>query len=92
MTEEKKSSKYQLDFIVPVKSTATAEGKKGWGKEKKIQKNVQNKSKNNNNKCFSGVIAVRVLSLAGSHSPLYLPRMPSNTVLISEPAVGQLRF
>ena len=29
-----------------------------------------------------------VLSLAGSHSPPYLPRMPSNTVLISGPAVG----
>ena len=28
------------------------------------------------------------LSLAGSHSPPHLPRMPSNTVLISGPAVG----
>ena len=27
-------------------------------------------------------------SLAGSHSPPHLPRMPSNTVLISGPAVG----
>ena len=27
------------------------------------------------------------LFLAGSHSPLHLPRMPSNTVLISGPAV-----
>ena len=26
--------------------------------------------------------------LAGSHSPPHLPRMPSNTVLISGPAVG----
>ena len=32
--------------------------------------------------------AVRVLSLAGSCSPSHLPRMPSNTVLISGPAVG----
>ena len=32
-------------------------------------------------------MAVRVLSLTGSHSPLYLLRMPSNTVLISGPAV-----
>ena len=38
--------------------------------------------------CFSLVTAVRVLSLAGSHSPPHLPRMPSNTVLISGPAVG----
>ena len=28
------------------------------------------------------------LSLAGSHSPPHLPRMPSNTMLISGPAVG----
>ena len=30
----------------------------------------------------------RVLSLTGSHSPPYLPRMPSNTVLIFGLAVG----
>ena len=32
--------------------------------------------------------AVGVLSLIGSHSPPHLPRMPSDTVLISGPAVG----
>ena len=32
---------------------------------------------------FFWVTAVRVLSLAGSHSPPQLPRMPSNTVLVS---------
>ena len=32
MTEEKKSSKYQLDFIVPIKSTTTQSGEQ---KEKK---------------------------------------------------------
>ena len=53
--------------------------KKGEQKKKKIQKNLQNKSKNKNNKCFSWVTAVRVLSRAGNHSPPYLPRMPSNT-------------
>ena len=57
-------------------------------KEKKIQKNWQNKSNHKNNKCFSWVTAVRVLSLAGSHRTPYLPRMPSNAVLISGPAVG----
>ena len=31
---------------------------------------------------------VRVLSLTGSHSPPHLPRMPSNTVLISRSLVG----
>ena len=41
-----------------------------------------------NNKCFSWVTAVRVLSLAGSHSPPHLSRMPPNTVLIAGPAVG----
>ena len=34
------------------------------------------------------ITAVRVLSHAGNHSPPYLPRMPSNTVLISGRAVG----
>ena len=60
-------------------------GKKG--KKEKIQKNLQKKSKHKNIKCFSWVTAVRVLSLTGSHSPLPLPRMPSNSVLISGPAV-----
>ena len=45
-------------------------------------------SKNKNNKCFSWVTAVRVLFSSGNHSPPYLPRMPSNTLLISGPAVG----
>ena len=56
-------------------------------KRKKIQKNLQNMSKHRKNKCFSWITAVRVLFLAGSHSPRHLPRMPSNTVLISRPAV-----
>ena len=53
-----------------------------------IQKNLQSKSKHKNDKCFSSVTAVRVLSLAGSHSPPHLPRTPSNTVLVSGAAVG----
>ena len=40
-----------------------------------------------NSKCFSWVTAVRILSLAGSHGPPHLPRMP-NSVLISGPRVG----
>jgi len=71
---------------VPIKLTTTTEGGK-WQK-RKIQKNLQNKSKHKNNKCFSWVSAVSIVSLAGSHSPPHLPRMPSNTVLISGPAVG----
>ena len=37
---------------------------------------------------FFWVIAVRVLSLRGSHSPPHLPRLLSNPLLISGPAVG----
>ena len=48
-------------------------------KRKKIQKNLQNKAKHKNNKCFSWVTAVWVLSLSGSHRQPHLPRMPSNT-------------
>ena len=70
---------------MPIKSTTTTEEEK---EGKKIQKNLQNKSNHKNNKCFSWVIAVRILSLAGSHSPPHLPRIPSDTVLISGPAVG----
>ena len=65
-------------------------GGAGWEGEregKKIRKKLQNKSKHQNNKCFSWVTAVRMLSLTKSHSPPYLPRMPSNIVLISGPAV-----
>ena len=78
-----------MDFLVPIKLiTATEWGIKGKKKKQnKIQKDLQSKSKNKNNKCFYCVTAVRVLSLAGSHSPSHLPRMPSNTVLISGPAV-----
>ena len=62
--------------------------KKAKKKKEKIQKNLRNKSKHNNNKHFSWVIVVRVLSLAGSHSLPHLPRMPSDTVLVSGLAVG----
>ena len=63
-------------------------GKREKKKRKKIQKNLQNKSKHKNSKYFSWVTALSVLSLTGSHSPPRLPQMPSNTVLISEPAAG----
>ena len=62
--------------------------KKKKKERKKIQNNLKIKSKHKNHKCFSWVPAVRVLSLAGSHSPPHLPRMPSNTVLISGSIVG----
>ena len=72
---------------MPIKLTTTTErGDKE--KKKKIQNNLQNKSKHINNKCFSWVTSVRDLSLSGSHSPPQLPRVLSNAVLISGPVVG----
>ena len=66
--------------------------KGGWGDQKrKIQKNPQSKSKLKNNKCFTWVTAVRILSLTGSHSPPHLPRMLS-TVLSLDLLWGQLTF
>ena len=67
-------------------------GNKKERKKVKIQKNLQNKSKHKNNKCFSRVTAVRALCLTGSHRPSHLPRMPSNTVLISGRAVEAARI
>ena len=64
---------------------------RGGEKEKEKEKNPKESTeqvKTKNNKCFSWVTALRVLSLAGSHSPPHLPRMPSYTLLISGPAVG----
>ena len=88
VTEEKKL-KGLIGFLSANKTdNYNRGGKTGKEKRKKIQKNLQNKSKNKNDKYFSLVTAVRVLSLAGSHSPFHLPKMPSNTVLISGPAVG----
>ena len=85
MTEEKKKLKNLIAFLSANKfDNYHREGKK----EKQIQKNLQDKSKHKKNKHFSWATAVRVLSLAGSHSPPHLPRMPSNSVLISGPAVG----
>ena len=58
-------------------------------KEKeKFQKKLQNKAKYKKRKYFSWVTAVSVLSIAGGHSPPRPPGVPSNTVLVSGPAVG----
>ena len=69
---------------MPIKFTTTTEGAKKENKENPKESTEQ--VKNKNNKCFSWVSAVRILPLAGNHSPPHLPR--SNTVLISGPAVG----
>ena len=80
--------KKKLKSLIRFHSANKINYNRGGIKRKKIQKNLHNKSKHKNNKCFSWVTAVRVLSLAGSHSPPHLPRMPSNTVLVSGPAAG----
>ena len=41
---------------------------------------------------YFGVTTVRVLSLTGSHSPPHLPKMPSNAMLTSGPAVGVVQI
>ena len=95
MTEKKtEKEKAQLAFIVPIKlTTITEEGKRKKKREReKIPKELQNKSKRKNNKCFSWVTAVRVLSLAGSHSPPHLPRMPLTLCWFLDLLWGQLRF
>ena len=51
VTEEKKKKLKCLDFIVPIRST-TERGGERVKKEKKSEKNLQNKSKHKNNKCF----------------------------------------
>ena len=85
LTERKKE---KLKSLIGFLSTNKINNYSGGREGGEIQKNLHNKSKNKNNKCFSSVTAVRVLSCAGNHSPPYLPRMPSNTVLVSGPAVG----
>ena len=69
MTEEKKKLKGLIRFHSASKIDNYNRGEK---KRKRIQKNLQNKSKHKSNKCFSWVTAVRVLSLTGSHSPPHL--------------------
>ena len=85
---KKKKFKRLIRFLSADKINDYNRGKKWEKTKKKIQRNLQNKSKHKYNKCFSWVIAVRVLSLPGSHSPPHFPRMPFNIVLISGPAAG----
>ena len=70
---------------MPVKSTATTEGEEKGKKSKGIYRTSRNIRIIN---VFLESLLSRVLSLTGSHSPPHLPRMPSNTVLVSGPAVG----
>ena len=67
-----------------LKSKATAEKKK----RKETLKQLPNKLKYKNNKCFSSIPAVSFLFLTVSHSPPHLPRMLSTIGLVSGPVVG----
>ena len=85
MTEKKKKKK--LKSLIRFHCANKIDSyNRGGRKGKKIQRNLQNKSKHKDNKCFSWVTAVRILSLTGSQSAPHLPRMHSNNVLISGPA------
>ena len=76
-----------IGFHRAIKSTTTTEEEKKVEKRKKIPKILQNKSKIRIINAVLESLLSSVLSLAGSHSPPCVPRMPSNTVLISGPAV-----
>ena len=84
----KKSSKAKLDFLVPIKSTTTTEVER---KEKKKRKEKSKRIYRTSQKIR--IISVFLESLPSESfpslgvSPPYLPMMPSNTVLISGPAV-----
>ena len=72
---EKKNLKSLIGFLSANKINNYNRGEKRKKKCKRIYRTCQKMS----NKCFSWVTAVRVLSLTGSHSPPYLPKIPSNS-------------
>ena len=71
---------------MPIKSTTTTGEEKGG--EENIPKESTEQVKTQEQSMFFLSHCYQSPSLAGSHSPPHLPRMPSNTVLISGPAVG----
>ena len=85
----RKKRKKKLKSLVRFHSANKIENYNRGGE---ILKNLPDKSKHNNNKCFSWLTAVRVLSLTGSHSPLHLPTMPSKLYWYLDLLWGQLRF
>ena len=80
---------------MPIKFTTTTEGRKGGKKkkerkkERKIAKRIYRTSQHIRiTNIFLELLLSESFPSVGSHSPLHLPRMPSNSVLISGPAVG----
>jgi len=68
------------------------EGGKKWKKKSKRIYRTSQKIRIINVFFFFWFSTVRVLSRAGNHHPPYLPRMPSNRVLIFGPAVRALQI
>ena len=85
---KKKKLKSIIGFLSANKINMYNRVGEGEKKKKKSKTIYRTSQKNKNNKCFSWVTAVRVLSCAGNHSSPYRPGMPSTAVLISGPAVG----
>ena len=61
---------------------------RGWKQKDKTSKRVYRASENIRKIYVFLQSNLRVPSLSGNHSSPHLPRMPSNTVLISGPVVG----
>ena len=83
--------KEKLKSLIRFHSANKIDNYNGAGREKKGKKSkrIYRTSQNIRIKnVFLQSLLSRVLSLTGTHSPPHLPRMPSNTVLISGPAVG----
>ena len=87
LRKEKLQSLIRFHSAIKLTSRMGVGGKKEKSKKKKIQKHLQNKSKHKNNKFFLSHCC-QIIFLAESHSPLHLPRMLSNSVVTSGPAVG----
>ena len=90
--ERKNKTPQKLRFHSANKIDNYNEGLRWGGKEKKKKKKKSKRNyKTSQNTRIINVFLeslLSALSLAGSHSPPHLPRMPSNTVLVSGPALG----
>ena len=83
--DKKKSSKAQLDFLVPIKSATATEGGQKEKKKKKKSKRIYRTSQN------IRIINVFLESLPSESFPrlgITVPGRPSSSVLVSGPVVG----
>ena len=84
MTEEKQTKK-KLKGLIEFLSANKIDNYKRRVKKGEKRKNTKESTEQLKK---IRIINVFLESFAGSHSPSHLPRMPSNTVLASGPAVG----